>query len=214
MIRLDFAQLFAPCLLLLPSFLGHLFEMTVNIPTRPLLTMLDAFPEGLPAPPIDMPDWSSMDYNQYAAFFQLKELGTFAIPLANVHVHQGQRPEDNRWVGVLQVKFVDDGIQANAHPCVAILNTVDIPLDANGKPDPSQMHISVISGLHRCTALWRMDKPEHLKFWIFRVHHFGISYSVFTVWIIWIERHFTSSDALFARAFVRHLDNIAQSKLW
>jgi len=116
MIRLDFAQLFAPCLLLLPSFLGHLFEMTANIPTRPLLTMLDAFPEGLPAPPIDMPDWSSMDYNQYAAFFQLKELGTFAIPLANVHVHQGQRPEDNHWVGILQVKFVDDGIQANAPP--------------------------------------------------------------------------------------------------
>jgi hypothetical protein len=138
-----------------------------------LLSMKDAFPAGLPPPPQDMPDWVSMDYNQFAAFYHLKDLGTFTIPLANVNVHEGQRPEDVLWSAELRRRFAD-GIEAHAHPGVAILNTPQLPLDKDGNADPSQMRVSIVSSQHRCAARLGMDEPMDQKVWVFRVHHHGI----------------------------------------
>jgi hypothetical protein len=138
-----------------------------------LLFMKDAFPTGLPPPPPDMPDWVSMDYNQFAAFFHLKYLGTFTIPLTNVNVHEGQRPEDLLWTAELQRRFAD-GIEAHAHPGVAVLNTEQLPLDEDGNVDPLQMRVSIISSQHCCAARLGMNEPQNQKVWVFRVHAYGI----------------------------------------
>jgi hypothetical protein len=128
-----------------------------------LLTMQQAFPPGLPpAPPNNnnnMPDWSSMDFNQFAKYHSTVDLGVFEIPLVNVNVHEGQRPRDEIWITDLLGKYAD-GIQPHANPGVAILNTEEVPLDEAGKPDPKQMQVSIISSQHRCTARMLMDEPE------------------------------------------------------
>jgi hypothetical protein len=136
--------------------------------------MQDAFPDGLlPAPP-GLPNWLSMDYNQFSMYYHTAEIGSFKIPIANINVHAGQRPLEPMWVKDLMLKFVA-GIQLHANFGVALLNTPDIPMDVNGKPDGSQMHVSNIWALHHCTARWNMDGPDDEKTWFFRIYKFSLS---------------------------------------
>ena len=128
---------------------------------------------GLPPPPPTMPNWTSMDYDQFAAYFHSIDLGTFDIPLTNVNVHTQQRTLDEPWVSDLQLKKFADGIQPNAHPGVAILNTETLPLDPDGKTDSSQIKASIISAVHWSTARLRMDGPDEKKTWVFRVYPYS-----------------------------------------
>jgi len=141
---------------------------------RTLPTMADAFPEGLPPAPQGSPNWSSMDYDQFAMYYHTAEIGSFEIPIANVNIHTGQRPLEILWVKDLMVKFVA-GIHPHANFGVALLNTPNIPRDTNGQPDGSQMHVSNICALHHCTACWNMEGPDDEKTWFFRVYKFGLS---------------------------------------
>jgi hypothetical protein len=180
---MDVALPFASCFLLLPSSLGNSCKMAAQIivapavvqpvPRRTLLTMTEAFPDGLPPPPANMPNWSPMDYDQFAGFYRTVDLGCFQIPLANVNVHSAQRPQDTKWLTDLRARFLTDGILANANPGVAILNTQDLPLDEDGNPDPLQMLVSIIDGQHRCAARFGMEGPDSEKTWILRVFGFG-----------------------------------------
>jgi len=136
--------------------------------------MTDAFPHGLPPPPANMPAWSLMDYDQFARFYRTVDLGCFLVPLANVNIHSAQRPLDQDWLVELQKRFRADGVQANAHPGVAILNTEHLPLDEDGKPDPLQMSVSIIDGQHRGAARLAMNDPDSEKCWVLRIFAFGI----------------------------------------
>jgi len=63
---MDVALPFASCFLLLPSSLGNFCKMATKIivtpalvqpvPRRTLLTITEAFPDGLPPPPANMPN--------------------------------------------------------------------------------------------------------------------------------------------------------------
>jgi hypothetical protein len=68
------------------------------VPRRTLLTMTEAFSDGLPPPPENMPDWSLMDYDQFAGFYCTVNLGCFEILLANVNIHSAQQPQDMVWL--------------------------------------------------------------------------------------------------------------------
>ena len=120
-----------------------------------------------------MPNWASMDYDQFAAYFYSINLGMFNIPLTNVNVHTQQRTLDEPWVLDLQHKKFADGIQPNAHPGVAILNTETLPLDPDGKTDSSQIKASIISAVHRSTARLQMDGLDEEKSWVFRVYPYS-----------------------------------------
>jgi len=156
-----------------------------------LLTMDQAFPNGLPAPPTDMPDWEPMDYDQFAACYQTKDLGCCEIPLLNVNLHPCQRPLDLSWVETLQKFKFANGIHKNAYPGVAILNTPDIPLDEYGKPDPTQMSVTIISAQHHGAAVIGMNIPPAEKTWTLHVMGFGIfSYICFLIKSILIVLNF------------------------
>jgi len=97
---MDVTLPFASCFLPLPSSLGNFCKMAAQIifppalfqpvPRRTLLTMTDTFPDGLPPPPENMPDWSSMDYDQFVEFYCTVDLSCFEILLANVNIHSAQ----------------------------------------------------------------------------------------------------------------------------
>src|SRR6267154_6431340 len=97
---MDVALPFASCFLLLPSSLSNFCKMAAQmnfapvlvqpVPRRMLLTMTEAFPDGLPPPPENMPDWFPMDYDQFAGFYCTVNLSCFEILLANVNIHSAQ----------------------------------------------------------------------------------------------------------------------------
>ena len=180
---MDVALPFASCFLLLPFSLGNFCKMATQIilapalvqpvPRRTLHTMTDAFPDSLPPPPANMPNWSPMDYDQFTGFYHIVNLGCFEIPLANVNIHSAQRPQDTKWLTDLRTRFNTDGILANANPGVGILNTQDLPLDEDGKPDPLQMLVSIVDGQHCYAAQFGMEVPDSGKTWILCVFGFG-----------------------------------------
>ena|SRR5882762_3999215 len=133
--------------------------------------MTEAFPDGLPSPPVNMPNWSSMDYDQFAGFYCTVDLSCFEIPLANVNVHFTQRPQDTNWLKDLWAWFQADGVLANTNPGVAILNTLNFPLDTDRNPNPLQMLVSIIDGQHCCAAHFGMEDTNSEKTWI--LHVFG-----------------------------------------
>ena len=135
--------------------------------------MQEAFPNGLPPPPPNMPNWASTDDDKFAASFHSIDLGTFDIPLTNINVHTQQRSLDEPWVSDLQLKQFADGIQRNAHPGVAILNTETFPLNPDGKTDSAQIKASIISAVHQSTACLRMDGPDEGKTWVFCVYPYS-----------------------------------------
>ena len=135
--------------------------------------MEDAFPNGLPPPPPTMPNWASMDYDQFTAYFHSINFGMFDIPLTKVNVHTQQRTLDEPWVLDLQHKKIANGIQPNTHPGVAILNTETLPLDPDGKTDSSQIKASIISAVHRSNAHLRMDGLDEEKSWVFCVYPYS-----------------------------------------
>ena len=146
------------------------------IPRQTLLSMLEDFPNSLPPPPPpppNMPNWSRMDYNQFAGFYCTVDLGCFEIPLANVNIHSAQRPQDEDWLKELQKQFQLDGVQANAHTGVGIFNTENLPLDEDENPDPLQMMVSIIDGQHCCAACFVMKDPDSEKTWILCIFGFG-----------------------------------------
>ena len=167
-IRLGIVQLFAPCLLPLPSYLGNIVSMARHT----LHAMQDAFPDGFPPALPGLLNLSSIDYNQFAMYYHTAEIGSFKIPIANINIHAGQRPLEPMWVKDLMLKFAA-GIQLHANFGVALL-TLDIPMDVNGKSDGSQMHVSNICGLHCCTAHWNMNGPDDKKIWFFHVYKFSL----------------------------------------
>jgi len=137
--------------------------------------MSDAFPDGLPTPPKDLPEYVSMDFNTFCSRLRLAHVGTFEIPISNVNQHEFQRTIDNNWVTKLQGKFGLDGRNAFAHPGVGILNTEDVPKGADGRPDGSQMRITLISAGHRSSAVAGMPSlAAHEKVWVYEVYTYGM----------------------------------------
>jgi len=92
-----------------------------------------------------------------------------------VNQHEFQRTIDNNWVTKLQGKFGLDGRNAFAHPGVGILNTEDVPKGADGRPDGSQMRITLISAGHRSSAVAGMPSlAAHEKVWVYEVYTYGM----------------------------------------
>jgi hypothetical protein len=139
-----------------------------------LRTWLDAFPDSLPPPPINLPEWAAFDYNQFANYYQKCDLGIFTIPLVNTSLHQYQRPSDCEWLQILAGKLLE-GIQANAFEGVGILNTRELLQHMDGKPNKIQMLISILSGGHCAAATLGLNIPDVQMVCVFRVYEFSAS---------------------------------------
>jgi hypothetical protein len=59
---------------------------------------------------------------------------------------------------------------SDANPGHLFLNFPDIPKDANGEIDGTEMRGTVASAAHRSTATGRMNWPDGAKTWVFRVY--------------------------------------------
>jgi hypothetical protein len=141
-----------------------------------LASMADAFPVGLPEAPNDLPNYKDMDFNVFCSRLELAYVGTFEVPIANVNQHKFQRAIVGKWVAELQEKFRSDGINSYVHPGVGILNTEEVPLGADGKPDGSEMRLSLLSAGHRSSAVAGMPTLNaRQKVWVFRVYQYRMS---------------------------------------
>jgi hypothetical protein len=138
-----------------------------------LASMANAFPDGLPAPLKDLPNYVNMDFNDFCSRLMLAHVGTFEVPMANVNQHEFQCPIDNKWVTILQGKFKVDGRNAFVHPGVSVLNTEDVPMGADGWPDGLQMRITLMSAGHWSSAVAGMPSlAAHQKVWVFDVYRY------------------------------------------
>jgi hypothetical protein len=141
------------------------------------------FPNGLSQEdrPADLPDFSSYDLDQLAAWLKTRELGCFKIPLENLNTHLLQHERDPSWVVVMRGYFDESGAQMHTHPGCGILNTPCMPRDTEGNPDPLQMSLSVVCTLHCACA--QMTKDD-VQFWVFTVWDYGQSFFPLTFSVI------------------------------
>jgi hypothetical protein len=115
-----------------------------------------------------------MAYNEFIQSIGEFYLGLFEVPVANVNTHPLQRAPDEEYLPTL-VDSLSRSKDAYVHPGTAVLNSVVVPRNSEGKPDPKQMKLTVTSSGHHCTATMRMDWPEEKKTWVFHVYLFRMS---------------------------------------
>jgi hypothetical protein len=130
----------------------------------------DAFPDGLPeySGSKPLPAWGAMNFNGFAKSLRPFSIGVYEIPVANVNMHKLQRVPSENWLEYLGTSLAKSK-DADAHPGTAILNTVEVPRDSDGNPDPMRMMVTVPDGGHRSTAVGRMDWPVEEKTWVYEV---------------------------------------------
>jgi hypothetical protein len=148
------------------SFFLFLFLSDMSsVPPPPdvgfLKTYEEAFPHGLnqETRPANLPDFSTMNVDQFVAWLKTQELGTFKIPLSNLNVHPEQRSRDSPWVVVIRGFMNDIGANMNSHPGSGMVNSEDVPKTSEGEPDPSQMRLTVLDGAHcGCVQMGKDDE--------------------------------------------------------
>jgi hypothetical protein len=119
----------------------------------------EVFPTGLPPPPPAAlaVDFEVMDLNLFEAWLLTQVVGKFVLQVSNLNPHVEQRTPDLDWVDNIRQNMIETDVKMYSFPGVAVSNTLDLPLDDSGLPDPTQITASIMSGLHRTLAAAGLD---------------------------------------------------------